>query len=135
MSWAVVQGFAFLEDRNKKTVKSIENVHIEDELTVHPHLSDKRSVAPRLLSGGVPVFIDAEHKTAHNKVTVTDGRWVVTGSYNYNKNAESRNAENLLILDSPALAGLYEENWMRHRAHSSAFAGRPAGSAASPEQK
>ena len=29
------QGFAFVEDSNKKTVKSIENVHIEDELTVH----------------------------------------------------------------------------------------------------
>ena len=99
------------------------------------HLSDKRSVAPRLLSGGVPVFIDAEHKTAHNKVTVTDGRWVVTGSYNYNTNAETRNAENLLILDSPALAARYEENWLSHRTHSSAFTVRPAGSAGAAKQK
>ena len=37
------QGFAFLEDRNKKTVKSIENVHIEDELTVH--LTDGKILA------------------------------------------------------------------------------------------
>ena len=81
------------------------------------------------IAGGVPVFIDAEHKTAHNKVTVTDGRWVVTGSYNYNTNAETRNAENLLILDSPALAARYEENWLSHRTHSSAFTVRPAGSA------
>lgn len=99
------------------------------------HLTDKRSVGPRLLAGGVPVFIDAEHKTAHNKVTVTDGRWVVTGSYNYNTNAETRNAENLLILDSPALAARYEENWLSHRAHSSAFTVRPGGSAGAAKQK
>lgn len=37
------QGFAFLEDSNKKTVKSIENVHIEDELTVH--LTDGKILA------------------------------------------------------------------------------------------
>ncbi|MGN0426787.1 MAG: exodeoxyribonuclease VII large subunit [Agathobacter sp.] len=37
------QGFAFLEDSKKKTVKSIENVHIEDELTVH--LTDGKILA------------------------------------------------------------------------------------------
>ncbi|MGN1149904.1 MAG: phospholipase D-like domain-containing protein, partial [Sutterella sp.] len=88
-----------------------------------------------ILGLGVPVFIDTEHKTAHNKVTVTDGRWVATGSYNYNKNAESRNAENLLILDSPELAARYEENWRRHRAHSSAYTEKHAAGAASPKQQ
>jgi phosphatidylserine/phosphatidylglycerophosphate/cardiolipin synthase-like enzyme len=34
----------------------------------------------------------------HHKVIVIDGETVVTGSYNFSKNAETRNNENLLII-------------------------------------
>jgi phosphatidylserine/phosphatidylglycerophosphate/cardiolipin synthase-like enzyme len=74
---------------------------------------------------GIPVRLDAAHAMAHNKVMVMDGKTVVTGSFNFTKAAEERNAENLLILwDNPALARLYEENWQYHWAHSEEF--RPA---------
>ena len=85
------------------------------------HFTHKRSVGPRLIAGGVRTVIDDAHKTAHNKVTLIDGRWVLTGSYNYNWNAERRNAENLLILDSPELAKHYEANWDAHYAHTVPF--------------
>jgi phosphatidylserine/phosphatidylglycerophosphate/cardiolipin synthase-like enzyme len=81
------------------------------------NLSDKKSKGEMLLKAGVPVYIDSEHRTAHNKVIVADGRWVVTGSYNFNGHAEHHNAENLLVLDSPELAAKYEANLRKHTGH------------------
>ena len=70
-----------------------------------------------LRNEGIPVWIDAAHAIAHNKVMVIDGETVVTGSFNFTKAAEERNAENLLIIKDKGLARLYMENWERHREH------------------
>lgn len=70
-----------------------------------------------LADSGATVYIDARHAIAHNKVMVIDGKAVVTGSFNFTKSAEERNAENLLIIDSPELAKLYREEWEKHRGH------------------
>jgi phosphatidylserine/phosphatidylglycerophosphate/cardiolipin synthase-like enzyme len=64
------------------------------------------------------VWIDAAHAIAHNKVIVIDGRTVVTGSFNFTRQAEHENAENLLVLrDHPGLAARYRENFHAHRGH------------------
>ncbi|HEX4610400.1 MAG TPA: phospholipase D-like domain-containing protein [Urbifossiella sp.] len=64
------------------------------------------------------VWIDASHAIAHNKVIVIDGRVVVTGSFNFTRQAEHENAENLLILrDHPGLAARYRENFHAHKGH------------------
>ena len=73
-----------------------------------------------LVRAGVPTWIDAAHAIAHNKIMVIDSRVVITGSFNFTKAAEERNAENLLILESPELAEIYRKNWEAHRMHSEA---------------
>jgi phosphatidylserine/phosphatidylglycerophosphate/cardiolipin synthase-like enzyme len=50
---------------------------------------------------------------------VIDQRIVVTGSFNFTNSADTRNAENLLVLESPALAARYQANWQSHWAHAS----------------
>ncbi len=47
---------------------------------------------------GIPVVLDENGGAMHHKVIVIDGETVVTGSYNFSKNAETRNSENLLII-------------------------------------
>ncbi len=47
---------------------------------------------------GLPVLLDENRGAMHHKVIVIDGETVVTGSYNFSKNAETRNNENLLII-------------------------------------
>lgn len=85
--------------------------------------TERYSEADFLVNAGVPTFIDAAHAIAHNKVMVIDGETVLTGSFNFTKAAEERNAENLLILrNNPALAEKYARNWAVHRAHSTKFA-------------
>jgi len=70
-----------------------------------------------LADAGATVYVDSRHAIAHNKVMVLDGKTLATGSFNFTKGAEEKNAENLLILDSPELARLYREEWERHRGH------------------
>ena len=49
----------------------------------------------------------------HHKVFIIDGKTVITGSYNFSKNAESANDENILLLRSEAAAKLYTEEMNR----------------------
>jgi len=67
---------------------------------------------------GVPVFLDSEHQSAHNKLMIIDSQTVITGSYNFTHSAQYKNAENVLVLQGNApLASAYTENWQRHFAH------------------
>ncbi|MGN1149901.1 MAG: phospholipase D-like domain-containing protein, partial [Sutterella sp.] len=52
---------------------------------------------------------------------VVDGRFVQTGSFNYNDHAEHDNAENLLVLESPTLAAAYLKDWEQHREHAVSY--------------
>jgi phosphatidylserine/phosphatidylglycerophosphate/cardiolipin synthase-like enzyme len=45
-----------------------------------------------------------------------------TGSFNFIKAAEQKNAENLLIIESEDLAKVYKANWERHGEHSKEYA-------------
>src|SRR3712207_5247726 len=56
---------------------------------------DRYTSATFLANGGVPVFIDSDHDIAHNKVMLIDGATIVTGSMNFTRAGEERNAENL----------------------------------------
>jgi len=79
-------------------------------------LTERYSGLTYLLHAGVPTWIDDAHPIAHDKVMVLDGRTVATGSFNFTRAAEERNGENLLLVESPALAALYARNWEVHRA-------------------
>jgi len=81
--------------------------------------TERYSGATFLAAGGIPTFIDAAHKIAHNKVMVIDDQEVITGSFNFTKAAETGNAENvLLIFHAPELAARYSQNWHEHLKHS-----------------
>jgi phosphatidylserine/phosphatidylglycerophosphate/cardiolipin synthase-like enzyme len=90
--------------------------------------TEKYSEADFLKNQGIPPLIDAQHAIAHNKVMVIDGYLVLTGSFNFTKAAEESNAENLLVINDPVLAGRYATNWQVHEEHAEDYArpDRPA---------
>lgn len=50
---------------------------------------------------------------------IVDGSTVITGSFNFTRQAENSNAENLLVIaGKPKIAKAYEENFAAHLAHS-----------------
>ena len=77
--------------------------------------------AKAFLKSGVAVYLDGNHASAHNKLIIIDRETVLTGSFNFTYSAETKNAENVLIVKSKALAGLYAENWYSHVKHSSKY--------------
>ena len=86
--------------------------------------SEKYTSATFLANMRIPVYIDARHAIAHNKVMIIDKETVITGSFNFTKAAEEKNAENLLIIKSKELAGKYIENWHKHKEHSEEYRAR-----------
>ncbi len=83
--------------------------------------TQKYSSADFLHNMGIPTFIDTQHAIAHNKVMVIDEETVITGSFNFTKSAEERNAENLLVIRDKMIADRYSANWQVHAKHSDAY--------------
>jgi phosphatidylserine/phosphatidylglycerophosphate/cardiolipin synthase-like enzyme len=74
---------------------------------------------------GLSLMIDAHHAIAHNKVMVIDSRTVLTGSFNFTRQAEQENAENLIVVrGDPDVIAAYRQNFQVHWEHA-----QPPGSA------
>ncbi len=84
----------------------------------------KYSSADFVAHAGITTLIDSKHAIAHNKVMINDGHTVITGSFNFTKAAEEKNAENLLIINDKDLAERYAANWKEHAEHSDAYQGK-----------
>ncbi|MDR2240332.1 MAG: phospholipase D family protein [Zoogloeaceae bacterium] len=106
------------------------------------------SQIPRLVAAGIPVALEVRYAAAHNKILLIDadeagetegaegaeraegadkfdkaGGAIITGSYNFTRSAQTRNAENVVILrGDPALLRAYFANWQRHRAEALPYA-------------
>ena len=48
---------------------------------------------------------------AHNKVMIIDNQKVITGSFNFTTAADTKNAENVLLIEDAQLAEQYLINW------------------------
>jgi phosphatidylserine/phosphatidylglycerophosphate/cardiolipin synthase-like enzyme len=82
---------------------------------------EKYTSATFLANAGIPTYIDDKHAIAHDKVMIIDRETVITGSFNFTKAAEEKNAENLLIIRNKETAKVYIENWYKHKEHSERY--------------
>lgn len=90
---------------------------IADALNTSP----VQSSGPQLFKAGIEITIDRQHQLDHNKYAVIDQAEVLTGSANWTGSADSRNAENFLIIRDAAVAKQYRDNWLSHRPHCDPF--------------
>jgi phosphatidylserine/phosphatidylglycerophosphate/cardiolipin synthase-like enzyme len=72
----------------------------------------------------LPVWLDGEHQSAHNKVMLigagTPSALIITGSFNFTRAVQYKNAENAVFISgNETLVMEYVRNWQRHLAHSS----------------
>ena len=66
----------------------------------------------------IELLIDACHAIAHNKIMLIDGQTLLTGSFNFTRQAELENAENLLVLKGHReLFERYRQNFFVHHQH------------------
>ncbi len=77
--------------------------------------TQRYSVSRFLVNQHIPGWIDYKPTIAHNKIMIINKEEVITGSFNFTKAAQNKNAENLLIIHDTALANIYLKNWQRRR--------------------
>ena len=74
--------------------------------------TEKYSSAKFFANNSIPTKIDHDFQIAHSKIMIIDEINVVTGSFNFTKSAEQKNAENILVIrGNKELADLYVKNW------------------------
>jgi len=83
--------------------------------------NDFSSSAPKLFAAGIPIVCDRVEKINHNKTMIIDNSVVVCGSFNFSESAESKNAENLLVIRDPITAAAFSQDWKKHHDHSDVY--------------
>ncbi len=118
----LVQAYSFT---SAPIAKALLNAHKRgvgvDVLLDKSQRKGKYSSADFLTNSGIHTKIDAVHAIAHNKIMIIDGEIVITGSFNFTKTAEEKNAENILVIRDKVLVAKYTENW---KVHSEVYQGR-----------
>ena len=61
----------------------------------------------------LPVKTDGNKYTMHHKVIILDDATVITGSFNFTGSADTANDDNIIVIHSPALAALYEQEFQK----------------------
>lgn len=73
----------------------------------------KHSKYHDLKAAGADVKRDGNPKVMHHKVFIIDEKTVITGSFNFSASADKSNDENLLIIEDPALAQQYMQEFQK----------------------
>ncbi|MGH8730318.1 MAG: phospholipase D family protein [Burkholderiales bacterium] len=124
-SQILVQAFSFTHAGIAGALIRAKSRGLDVQVIADPEQIDliDHNVIPQLVQAGIPVFTDAEHAAAHNKIMVIDAGTnapaLITGSFNFTHAAQFRNAENLLVFrGNHELTRAYLDDWMRHLKHS-----------------
>jgi phosphatidylserine/phosphatidylglycerophosphate/cardiolipin synthase-like enzyme len=90
----LVQAYSFTSPAIAKALADAKARGVDVEVILDKsQWTEKYSGATYLANHKIPVLIDDKHAIAHNKVMIIDGNTVITGSFNFTKAAEEKNAE------------------------------------------
>jgi phosphatidylserine/phosphatidylglycerophosphate/cardiolipin synthase-like enzyme len=115
----LVMAYSFTYDPIVKALMEAHDRGVDVELIFDKsNEAEVRSDMPRCIEKGMKVLVDAEHAIAHNKLMIIDEKMVVTGSFNFTRQAEDANAENLLVIrNNRELVEKYLQYFENHRVH------------------
>ncbi|MGD8604260.1 MAG: phospholipase D-like domain-containing protein [Anaerolineales bacterium] len=110
----VIMAFALTSDPLAETLleRSAAGVHVTG-VVESGQAGNAGSDVDRLQEAGIELYLDGNPANMHHKVIILDGSIVITGSYNFSRNAEEFNDENLIILYDPSLASRFLLEWER----------------------
>jgi len=121
----LVQAYSFTSKPIAKAIVNAKKRGVKVEVVLDKsQRREKYTSADFVAHAGIPTYIDDQHAIAHNKIMIIDRRTLITGSFNFTKAAEEKNAENLLVLKGNlALVDRYLRNFEEHKGHSEVYAG------------
>ncbi len=119
----LVQAYSFTSAPIAKALLEAKKRGVRVEAVLDKSQRKERYTAATFLqNSGVPVKIDDKHAIAHNKIIIIDRQTLITGSFNFTKAGEEKNAENLLIIKgNRELVEKYLDNYHAHFSHSEPY--------------
>jgi phosphatidylserine/phosphatidylglycerophosphate/cardiolipin synthase-like enzyme len=118
----LVMAYSLTSGEIKAALVQAKKRGVKVEVILDLAMAEMDSSAAQLGINGIQVFVDTEHFRNHDKIMVLDRKTVITGSFDFTREAEESSIENLLILkDHPTLAAKYLENYTAHREHSKPY--------------
>ncbi|MEX3964853.1 phospholipase D family protein [Paraburkholderia sp. EG286B] len=108
-----IQAYSFTSPPIAAAVKRAKERGVDVKVILDKSQASPRyTVATYLRNAGIDVVIDTKPAIAHNKVMIFDDSSVFTGSFNFTKSAQERNAENgMLIRGDANIVKSYADNW------------------------
>lgn len=118
-----VQAYSFTSAPIASAIKRAKERGVDVKVILDKsQVSQKYTGATYLRNAGIDVVIDTKPAIAHNKVMIFDSEAVFTGSFNFTKSAQQRNAENgIIIRGDEALTKSYLANWDKRYSVSSRY--------------
>jgi phosphatidylserine/phosphatidylglycerophosphate/cardiolipin synthase-like enzyme len=111
----LVQAYSFTSVQIMKSLIDASRRGVSVKVILDKSQARTKGFSPaKLLSDyHIPIWVDYHPSIAHNKVMIIDRDTVITGSFNFTKAAEERNAENVIIISDKELAKKYINNWFK----------------------
>jgi len=103
--------YSFTLDSVGDALVEAHNRGVEVQVVFETEQVTRYSEYQGLRAAGVPVRNDTNSDLMHNKVMIVDGLIVLTGSFNWSTSGEESNNENLIVINSTYIAGIYEEEF------------------------
>jgi len=103
--------YSFTLDSISDALIEAHNRGVDVKVVFEKQQITKYSEYQKLKAAGISVRNDTNPKLMHDKVMIVDGIIVITGSYNYSASAENYNNENMIIILSDYIAGIYEKEF------------------------
>lgn len=82
-------------------------------VTERQNAGGKGAKFKELLEGGIEIYLDGNSGLMHHKMIIIDKYLVGTGSFNWTKNANEKNDENLIFLRGEELADVYYKEFKK----------------------
>ena len=119
-----IQAYGFTSEKIIKALIEAKNrgVNIEIILDRSNFQKKKLDTIKLLHKHSIPVYQDNAKGIAHNKIMIIDNKKVITGSFNFTKNADYNNVENVVVLDDVNVASKYTANWLHRLSNSTMIA-------------
>jgi phosphatidylserine/phosphatidylglycerophosphate/cardiolipin synthase-like enzyme len=123
----LVQAYSFTSAPIAKALVDAKKRGVDVKVILDKSQSSQRySSSHYLARNNINTWFDFKHAIAHNKIIIIDDKEVITGSFNFTKAAQEKNAENLLIIKDADLVKKYVNNWHKHQDEASVYESKRA---------
>lgn len=111
--WIRVQAYSFTSAPIAEALRNAKGRGVDVEVILDKSQKTERYTSATFIAhAGIPVYIDTKPAIAHNKVMIFGSNAVFTGSFNFTRSAQDRNAENgMLIRGDTNISRAYLKNW------------------------